>query len=41
MTANATLQARLEAGAQRTLEAVACKRLFGWHEREFPALKSP
>src|SRR5262245_53662566 len=26
---NATLQARLKAEAQRTLEAVACKRLFG------------
>jgi hypothetical protein len=27
---NATLQARLKAGAERTLEAVACTRLFGW-----------
>jgi hypothetical protein len=26
---NATRQARLKAGAQRTLEAVACTRLFG------------
>jgi hypothetical protein len=26
---NATLQARLEAEAERTLEAVACKRLLG------------
>jgi hypothetical protein len=28
-TPNATLQARREAGAQRTLYAVACKRLLG------------
>jgi hypothetical protein len=26
---NAAAQARLKAGAQRTLEAVACSRLFG------------
>ena len=26
---NATRQARLEAGAERTLEGVACTRLFG------------
>jgi hypothetical protein len=26
---NARFQARLEAGAQRTLEGVACKPLFG------------
>jgi hypothetical protein len=32
---NARHQARLKAGAQRTLEAVACMLLFGvarWHE---------
>jgi len=39
MTPNASLQLLPKAGAQRTLEAVSCKALFGagrWREADSP-----